>query len=68
MLALLLTLLPLAPGATPPTAAHPMHTAVAEISYDAANATASIQIRVFADDLYAAVTESPAPTGADAAI
>ncbi len=68
MLTLLLALLPLAPVTTPPTNAHPMHTAVAEISYDDATRTASIQIRVFADDLYAAVTESPAPTGADAAI
>ncbi len=68
MLALLLTLLLLTPAATPPTAAHPMHTAVAEISYDTASRTASIQIRVFADDLDAAVTESPALSGADVAI
>jgi hypothetical protein len=47
---------------------HPMHTSVAEISYDEASGTASIQIRVFADDLNAALTESPAATGADTAI
>lgn len=68
MLALLLTLLPLASAAPPLTAAHPMHTAVAEISYDTASRTASIQIRVFADDLDAAVAENRVPGGADAAI
>jgi hypothetical protein len=36
--------------------AHPMHTAVAEINYDAASGTAAIQIRVFADDFTAALT------------
>ena len=35
--------------------AHPMHTAVAEINYDAASGTAAIQIRVFADDFTAAL-------------
>jgi len=37
--------------------AHPMHTAVAEISYDAASSTATIHIRVFADDFAAALSQ-----------
>jgi hypothetical protein len=65
MLVLLLLLLPIGRVETPPTAAHPMHTSVAEIGYDDATGAASIQIRVFADDLYAAVKGRPAPSGAD---
>jgi uncharacterized protein DUF6702 len=68
VLALLRAVLLLAPGATAPTVVHPMHTAVAEISYDAASRMASIQIRVFADDLYAAVAENSGPTEAEDAI
>jgi hypothetical protein len=37
--------------------AHPMHTAVAEISYDAASRRAAIHIRVFADDFAAALSQ-----------
>jgi hypothetical protein len=37
--------------------AHPMHTAVAEIGYDAASRTAAIHIRVFADDFAAALSQ-----------
>jgi hypothetical protein len=35
---------------------HPLHTSVTEISYDAGTGTAMIRIRVFADDLGAALT------------
>jgi hypothetical protein len=61
-------LLPTALSETPSTVAHPMHTAVAEISYDDATRMASIQIRIFADDLYAAVAESAVPSGAHRSI
>jgi hypothetical protein len=47
--------------------AHPMHTAVAEISYDAANQIAAIDIRVFADDFTAALTPKGA-TPSDSAM
>lgn len=61
MLALLLAAsLPWVPIVAPP-AVHPMHTAVAEISYNAGSGTASILIRVFADDFSAALTGTPAP-------
>jgi hypothetical protein len=46
---------------------HPMHTAVAEINYDAASGTAAIQIRVFADDFTAALT-SDRGTPSDSAL
>lgn len=45
-----------------------MHTAVAEISYDDATRMASIQIRVFVDDLSTAVRESAVPSGRDRSI
>lgn len=51
----------------PLPAAHPMHTSVTEISYDAASRTAVIRIRVFADDLAAAVS-SDSGSPADSAI
>lgn len=38
-----------------PVPAHPMHTSVTEISYDAGSRTAAIRIRVFADDFAAAI-------------
>ncbi len=68
MLTLLLMLIPLARMETPITGAHPMHTAVAEITYNDATRIASIQIRIYADDLYAAVEESGVPDSADASI
>jgi hypothetical protein len=37
--------------------AHPMHTAVVEISYEAASRTAAIHIRVFADDFATALSQ-----------
>jgi hypothetical protein len=37
---------------------HPMHTAVVEISYDAGSGTATINIRVFADDFAAALSQN----------
>jgi hypothetical protein len=48
-------------------AAHPMHTTVAEIGYDAASGTADIHIRVFADDFTAALTPDRA-TSPDSAM
>jgi hypothetical protein len=39
--------------------AHPMHTAVAEITYDRETRTAAIHIRVFADDFTAALIPDP---------
>lgn len=38
-------------------ALHPMHTAVVEIGYDPTSSTATIRIRVFADDLGAALAD-----------
>lgn len=52
--------LPWASVSVPLAAAHPMHTAVAEISYDAGGGTAAIRIRVFADDFAAALIPDPA--------
>jgi uncharacterized protein DUF6702 len=63
MLALLLAALVALIG----TEAHPMHTAVAEISYDADSGTAAIQIRVFADDFAAALSQERA-TPSDSAM
>jgi hypothetical protein len=37
---------------------HPMHTAVVEITYDAGSGTATIHIRVFADDFAAALSQN----------
>jgi hypothetical protein len=39
----------------PVPAVHPMHTSVTQISYDAGSCTAAILIRMFADDVAAAV-------------
>ena len=47
--------------------AHPMHTTVAEITYDRGTGTAAILIRVFADDFTAALILDPA-TPADSAM
>jgi hypothetical protein len=48
---------------------HPMHTAAAEIVYDAATTAATIRIRVFVDDFTAAVHSPPPGTVAgDSAI
>jgi hypothetical protein len=56
-------------AAKPPEAtAHPMHTAVAEIAYDAGRGAAAITIRVFADDFGAAVAAAPGTTAADSAM
>jgi len=52
-------------GATPTSfgpVAHPLHTALTEISYDPARSEVAIRIRLFADDLAASV-----PPAADAA-
>ena len=46
---------------------HPMHTAVTEVAQDAAGHTA-IQVRVYADDLYAAVGPAGGAEGADSAM
>lgn len=48
--------------------AHPMHTAVAEIAYDAGLGAAAITIRVFADDFGAAVAAAPGSAVADSAM
>ena len=40
--------------------AHPMHTTVAEITYDSGTRTAAIHIRVFADDFTTALIPDPA--------
>ena len=51
----------------PVPAVHPMHTSVTEISYDAGSRTAAILIRMFADDVAAAIgSDSEVP--ADSAI
>jgi hypothetical protein len=56
-------------AAGPPEAvAHPMHTAVAEIAYDAGMGAAAITIRVFADDFGAAVAAAPGTAAADSAM
>ena len=47
--------------------AHPMHTAVAEITYDSGTRTAAIRIRVFADDFTAALSQDRA-TPSDSAM
>ena len=46
-------LLAAAPG---PARAHPLHTTLAELSYDPATRVLSVSLRVFADDFAAAVT------------
>jgi hypothetical protein len=47
---------------------HPMHTAVTEITYDAATTSAAIRIRVFVDDFTAAIREPPGTAAEDSAI
>jgi hypothetical protein len=47
---------------------HPMHTAVAEIAYDAGPRAAAITIRVFADDFGAAVGAGQGSAAADSAM
>jgi hypothetical protein len=55
-------------AAEPPAAvAHPMHTAVAEIAYDAGLGEAAITIRVFADDFGAAVAAARGTAADDSA-
>ena len=69
MLALLLAaVLPLSPTAGPVSDMHPMHTAVVEIGYDPASSSATIRIRVFADDLGAALADQGVAAGADSAM
>jgi hypothetical protein len=46
-----LAVLLLGPGVTGELAAHPLHTALTEISYDEATSEATIRVRIFADDL-----------------
>jgi hypothetical protein len=46
------------------TVVHPMHTAITEITYEAARRTAAIRIRAFADDFAAALVLDPR-AGAD---
>jgi hypothetical protein len=43
----------------PRAVAHPIHTAVAELTYDSRTRTAAIHIRVFADDFTAALIPDP---------
>lgn len=68
MLGVWRVLLPLAGAATPPPVAHPLHTAVAEITYNGGSRTAEIHIRVFADDFAAAVGVAPGARGAESAM
>jgi hypothetical protein len=71
VLLLLLTLL-LPARATaetrPPIRAHPMHTAVVEISYQPMSGLAVIRIRAFRDDFEAAVPPTPSGVAADSAM
>jgi hypothetical protein len=46
---------------------HPMHTAVTEIAYDATTRLAAIRIRVFVDDLRAALQATPGTAAGDSA-
>jgi hypothetical protein len=48
--------------------AHPMHTAVAEVVQDDARGTATVQVRVFADDLEAALPLPHDRAAADSAM
>jgi uncharacterized protein DUF6702 len=60
-------LLPPPPAPTPIPVAHPLHTALAELTYRADSQTMVIRIRVFADDLAGAVsglTEGDPPDSA----
>jgi hypothetical protein len=52
----------------PDGARHPMHTAVTEIAYDATTTEVSIRIRVFADDLTAAIPTPPGTAAGDSAV
>ena len=45
-----------------------MHTAVAEVVQEDARGSASVEIRVFADDFQAAVPQSSSPNAADSAM
>ena len=49
-------------------ARHPMHTAVAEITYAAGSPVAEIRIRVFADDFGTVVAAAPGTAAADSAM
>ena len=51
-----------------PGARHPMHTAVAEITYDDSSAVAEIRIRVFADDFGTVVSTPPGTAAGDSAM
>lgn len=44
--------------------AHPLHTTLADVSFDAASQTIRVSLRVFADDFSAAVTGTAMHTGA----
>jgi hypothetical protein len=48
--------------------AHPMHTTVTEVVQEDARGHVSIQVRVYVDDLRAAVPPPDAPAGADSAM
>ena len=48
--------------------AHPMHTAVAEVVQEDPRGAASVRLRVFADDLGAAVALPADPAAADSAM
>src|SRR4051812_37806037 len=61
MRALVVALTLLGPGAPASGWMHPLHTALAEISYQPNSGVVGIQLRMFADDLAAAVA---APAGA----
>jgi hypothetical protein len=54
--------------ALPPIHGHPIHTAMAEITYDEASRIATIQVRAFADDFSAAVQGRPGPALVDSAL
>jgi hypothetical protein len=53
-----------ATGAPRPTAAHPLHTSLTAIGYDAPSRTARLSVRVFADDFLAAVVAAGGGSGA----
>jgi hypothetical protein len=48
--------------------AHPMHTAVGELTQVDPQGRVTVQIRVFTDDLEAAVPAAPEPAGADSSL
>lgn len=53
---------------TPALTAHPLHTALTEISYQTNSQTVVIRIRVFADDLASSVPPTTAPEEPDSAL